>query len=66
MNNQEYYLVTGQELSTFDIFTFDGMQYQVIGHASDGYLVENIHYDETAETIDLDVDLVKEFNLGDY
>jgi hypothetical protein len=66
MKNTEHYLVTSQELSTFDIFSFDGMHYQIIGHASDGYLVENIDYDETAETVDLDINLVKEFDLGDY
>jgi hypothetical protein len=66
MKNTEHYLVTSQELSTFDIFSFDGMYYQIIGHASDGYLVENIDYDETAETVDLDINLVKEFDLGDY
>ena len=60
-----HYLETHQALDMFDIFTYDGLMYQVIGFASDAYVLDAIEYEEGIETVELNMDDIVNLTLDE-
>lgn len=61
----EHFIETNQALSMFDIFTYDGLMYQVIGFAGDAYVLDAIEYEDGIETVELDVEDIINFTLDE-